>query len=194
MSSPATSMKKDSFLTSEAPLQHTFPRNGGDQDRPSEVREDLQRPTDIQVEPSQERPLLWIVEDNHADVFLVRKAVDEHHVPVTLTVVGDGEEALRYLNALDADPSVPCPGIVLLDLNLPKRPGTEILARFRAIKRCLGTPVVVLTSSDSLEDRQKAAELGATRYFRKPTSYREFLAIGELLNELLGGTARIQEP
>jgi CheY-like chemotaxis protein len=126
-----------------------------------------------------------VVEDNRGDVFLVERAVEFHKLPVKLTVVEDGEQALKYLELVEADETTPCPSLVLLDLNLPKRPGTEVLRRLRSAGRCRDIPVIVLTSSDSAADRKMATEFGATRYFRKPTSYDEFLKIGEVMREVL---------
>jgi len=137
-----------------------------------------------------ERRLLLLVEDNGADVFLVEQAIEFHQVPVRLIVAEDGEAACEYFEKTDADSKLPCPAIVLLDLNLPKKSGTEVLEHVRKSSKCGTIPIIVLTSSDSPEDRQKAARLGADRYFRKPTSYREFLEIGAMLNDVLKETTR----
>lgn len=130
-----------------------------------------------------------LVEDNGADVFLVEQAIEFHQVPVRLVVAEDGEAACDYFERADTDASTPCPAILLLDLNLPKRSGTEVLEQVRKSRKCGSIPIIVLTSSDSPEDRQRAARLGADRYFRKPTSYREFLEIGAMLNDVLKETA-----
>jgi two-component system response regulator len=132
------------------------------------------------------RRLALVVEDNRADVFLVERAVELHRVPVRVTVVDDGEQALKYL-ALAEGGQAPCPALILLDLNLPKRSGAEVLRHWRSSSRCRGVPVIVFTSSDSAEDRGTAAELGVNRYFRKPMTYDEFLKIGEVMNEILAG-------
>jgi two-component system, chemotaxis family, response regulator Rcp1 len=129
--------------------------------------------------------LLLLVEDNGADVFLVEQAIDFHQVPVRLMVAEDGEAACDYFEKADTDGTIPCPAILLLDLNLPKKSGTEVLELVRKSHRCSSIPIIVLTSSDSPEDRARAARLGADRYFRKPTSYREFLEIGTMLNDVL---------
>ena len=134
---------------------------------------------------NQPRSLLLLVEDNRADVFLIEQAIEFHQVPLDLVVAEDGEVALQYFERLGRDEKTPCPAILLLDLNLPKKSGTEVLERVRKGSRCKDLPVVILTSSDSLEDRQQAARLGADRYFRKPPSYHEFLGIGAVLNEVL---------
>jgi DNA-binding response OmpR family regulator len=130
------------------------------------------------------------VEDNGADVFLVEQAIDFHQVPVRLLVAEDGEAACDYFDKAESDGTVPCPAILLLDLNLPKKSGTEVLEQVRKSHKCNSIPIIVLTSSDSPEDRAKAARLGADRYFRKPTSYREFLEIGAMLNDILKEAAR----
>jgi CheY-like chemotaxis protein len=149
----------------------------------SESSMDLPADTHFNVE--KEGNLVLLVEDNRADVFLVEQAIEFHQVPVRLLVAEDGEEACQYFERADHDEHTPCPEVVLLDLNLPKRSGAEVLARVRTSQKCRDVPVVILTSSDSLEDRREASRLGADRYFRKPTSYREFLGIGAVLNEVL---------
>jgi CheY-like chemotaxis protein len=131
------------------------------------------------------RKLLLLVEDNRADVFLVEQAIEFYKVPVRLMVAEDGELACRYLDRLDADRDLPFPAILLLDLNLPRKSGSEVLKRLRRSSRCPKTPVVVLTSSDAEEDRENAAQLGARRYLKKAESYRECLQIGAVLNDLL---------
>ena len=132
------------------------------------------------------RRLALVVEDNRADVFLVERAVEVHRVPVRVTVVDDGEQALKYL-ALAEGGEAPCPALILLDLNLPKRSGADVLRHWRSSSRCRSVPIIVFTSSDSAEDRGTAAELGVNRYFRKPMTYDEFLKIGEVMNEILAG-------
>jgi DNA-binding response OmpR family regulator len=127
-----------------------------------------------------------VVEDNRADVFLVERAVEFHQVPVRMIVVEDGEQALKYLESVEGG-RAPCPDLVLLDLNLPKRTGSDVLREWRSADRCGNVPIIVFTSSDSAEDRRMAAKLGVTRYFRKPMKYEEFLKIGEVMNEVLVG-------
>jgi chemotaxis family two-component system response regulator Rcp1 len=134
-------------------------------------------------------PLVLVVEDNRADVFLVERAIEFCKLSVRLKVIGDGEEALKYIERVEADGNIRCPDAMLLDLNLPRRSGREVLQSVRQTKRCRELPVIILTSSNSPEDRQETAALGATRYFRKPTSYQEFLKIGEILGEVLKKSA-----
>ena len=82
------------------------------------------------------------------------------------------------------DPDAPCPHLLLLDLNLPKIDGFEVLRRFAPARNARDIPVSIVTSSDSPADRSEAAKLGAS-YFRKPASYEEFLKLGAFLRRFL---------
>lgn len=119
---------------------------------------------------------ILLAEDNPADVYLIEEALREHNVEFRLDVAPDGEQALTVLNDGMGDFD-----IVLLDLNMPKRGGSEVLEKLRG----KATPVVVLTSSDSPADRMQAMELGATHYIRKPTGLDDFLAIGAVIKDLV---------
>jgi CheY-like chemotaxis protein len=130
------------------------------------------------------QPVLLLVEDNRADIYLVERAMEFYEVPVRVMTVRDGEAAFRYLERVEND-ETPCPRIVLLDLNLPKRSGKELLERIRMTGRCQHVPVVVLTSSDSPQDHRDTERLGIDRYVQKPTTYHEFLKIGEVVNAVL---------
>lgn len=134
-----------------------------------------------------DRPRLRIllVEDNRADVFLVEEAIKAHGVPVEIHAVEDGAEAVAVIERAETDPDAFFPGIVVLDLNLPKKSGAEVLRLMRQSPRFKTLPVIVLTSSDSIRDRTEVARLGANRYFRKPATYDEFLEVGAVLNEML---------
>ncbi len=128
---------------------------------------------------------IFVAEDNPADVYLIEQALREHNVAFDLKVAEDGRQALSFLRGhshLAAD-SRPC--LILLDLNLPQHDGTEILRFIRESLILSRVPVVVFTSSASRGDHLLAMQSGATRYFRKPSSLKEFLAIGATLKELL---------
>ncbi|HEY2843603.1 MAG TPA: response regulator [Bryobacteraceae bacterium] len=131
------------------------------------------------------RDLVLVVEDNQADVFLVEQAVALRKLPIRLLVLDNGDDAMRYFAQTDVDSASRCPDAILLDLNLPRRSGREVLEHVKRTVRCRDVPVIILTSSNSPEDRRETAALGAIRYFRKPTSYQEFLKIGEVLEEVL---------
>ncbi len=88
------------------------------------------------------------------------------------------------LRKAEEDPNAPCPQFLLLDLNLPKVDGYDVLRRIRASERFKSVPVLIITSSDSPSDRSQAAQLGAG-YFVKSPSYEEFLKLGPVMRQLL---------
>jgi chemotaxis family two-component system response regulator Rcp1 len=127
---------------------------------------------------------ILVAEDNEGDIFLIREALQPLEIP--LHIVSDGEEAIAFLDRSDAG-EAPCPVLALLDLNLPKQTGHEVLERYRRSPRYGQTPVVVVTSSEYHGDIAQAWELGATCYFRKPSDYDEFMKLGEIVRDLLAG-------
>ncbi len=126
---------------------------------------------------------LLLVEDNTADVFLVREALREEGLDCDLQVVDDGEQAIQFFERVDAGSQAP-PDLLLLDFNVPRVGGEQVLERLRTIQQCARIVVVVITSSDSPRDRQKATDLGAAEYFRKPANLDEFMALGKLVRRL----------
>lgn len=138
-------------------------------------------------EPRQEeRPRfnLLLAEDNYPDVMLVEEAVGMEKLPLDIHTVSDGQQAIDFIARAERDANAPCPDLVLLDLNLPRRSGFEVLRRLRASEKWKSVPVLVITSSDSREDLSEADALGAG-YFRKPPNYEEFLKLGAVLKQLL---------
>lgn len=130
-----------------------------------------------------------LVEDAEADVYLVREALEQCGLSFDLSVLEDGEKAVKFVEHADLDPQVPMPQLMLLDLNLPRRSGGEVLARLRQSQRFRELPVVILTSSESPADKAIAARFTAL-YFRKPSRLDEFMKLGALVQSLLGaGTA-----
>ena len=131
------------------------------------------------------KPLVvFLAEDNRGDAFLVREALNEHGLQHQLILAEDGDQAVKFLEEIGK--SEPCPDIILLDLNLPKREGAEVLHLFREHPECSFVPVIVITSSDSPRDRARAAELEANYYFRKPSEFEEFMKLGELVKSAIG--------
>ena len=129
-----------------------------------------------------------VIEDNRADVFLVQEAVTVYEIQAELHVIADGEEALRQIEQNFFDPASWTPHLFILDLNLPRRSGHEILARIREKTEYAHIPVLIMTSSDSEKDRQKTIRLGCSKYFRKPSGFDEFLKIGVAIKALLAET------
>ena len=130
---------------------------------------------------------ILLAEDNPADVYLVREALREHGVDCALRVVSDGAEMLRMISSDQVRAGAVNLGLIILDLNLPRHDGTEILERLRDTIELAGIPVVVLTSSDSPRDRTLASQLGAACYLRKPSSLEQFLTLGSVFKNLLSG-------
>ena len=131
-------------------------------------------------------PEILLAEDNPADVYLIREALREHGVDCTLRVASDGSDVLRIISPEQPDPEAQPLGLIILDLNLPRHDGIEILQRVRETPKLANVPVVVLTSSDSPRDRLIASQLGATCYLRKPSRLDQFLSMGAVFKDLLG--------
>ena len=131
-----------------------------------------------------------LAEDNAADVYLIREALREHAVNCELRVAADGQEVLEVLNG--NEPFVEGIRLIILDLNLPRHDGIEILERLRDTG-LRHIPVVVLTSSDSQRDRDLAIQLGAVRFLRKPSGLEQFLSLGAVFKELLGESTKVGE-
>lgn len=138
----------------------------------------------IHNEPVPARLNLLLAEDNLPDALLVREAIKMQDLPINVHVASDGQRAMDFIDQADKDQDAPCPHVLLLDINLPKADGFEVLRRLRESKRCGNVPVLMISSSDSPLDRNQASQLGAG-YFRKPPSYDEFLKLGDVLKKLL---------
>ncbi|MDQ2773442.1 MAG: response regulator [Acidobacteriota bacterium] len=128
-----------------------------------------------------------LAEDNLADVVLVGQALQEYGVECRLHVVKDGAKALDFVARMGKSEDVPCPDLMLLDLNLPKATGAEVLAEFRKHPECAHTPVIVVSSSDAQADRDRVAKLGIAHYFRKPSNLESFLLLGAVVREVVAG-------
>jgi CheY-like chemotaxis protein len=129
--------------------------------------------------------LIVLIEDSQIDVFLVKAAIAAHGLDIELHVLENGEQAAGFIARIESDESAACPRLFLLDLNLPRTGGLEVLSYLRRSKRCAGVPVLVMTSSYADKDRAESSALGATAYFRKPSGYEAFLKIGEVIRGLL---------
>jgi len=130
-------------------------------------------------------PEILLAEDDPADVYLVREALREHGVHCAVRVVSDGAEVLRLISSERVMEVAQHLGLIILDLNLPRHDGTEILQHLRENRELAHVPVVVLTSSDSPRDRLVASQLGAACYLRKPSNLAEFLSLGAVFKDLL---------
>ena len=113
-------------------------------------------------------------------------AIHHYGLKPEFLVHNDGEEMLRYIDRIDAG-EVPCPDIVLLDLNLPRVSGHTLLDRLRGSPVCGHVPVIIVSSSNAAQDRESASRLGATTYFCKPNNLDDFMQLGGVVRSLVGG-------
>ena len=120
---------------------------------------------------------ILVVEDNDDDVVLIQEAFSEGKVINRIAVVRDGEEAMAYLRKQGAYAATRMPGMVLSDINMPKKDGFELLADIKADPRLRALPVIMLTVSDREEDIVRSFEQGACSYIRKPVSMTRFIAV-----------------
>jgi two-component system, chemotaxis family, response regulator Rcp1 len=120
-------------------------------------------------------PVMLYVEDEDAAVFLLETALKEMKIDVELYRVSNGEDALAFLNRSGAYRDAPRPELVLLDLNLPRKGGLEVLSEIQGNDALRGLSVVVFTSSSLATGRKKSLALGAQEYITKPSSFDGFL-------------------
>ena len=119
--------------------------------------------------------ILLYVEDEDAAVFLLETALKEACIHVQLHRVSDGEQALAFLNCSGSYAKSPRPGVILLDLNLPRKNGLEVLAEVQASDSLRRIPVIVFTSSSLPADRSRSLALGAQEYITKPSTFDGFI-------------------
>jgi len=118
---------------------------------------------------------LLLVEDNPGDVRLTREALKDGHFVNNLSVVNDGEEAMDFLRRRGGYADAPRPGLILLDLNLPKKGGREVLEEIKGDDDLCRIPVIVLTSSTAESDILAAYQLKANCYCAKPVQLDDFI-------------------
>ena len=118
-----------------------------------------------------------LVEDDDGDVLMTREAFEHHKIRNKLHVVQDGEEALQFLHREGRYADAPRPGLILLDLNLPRRDGREVLAELKADPELRVIPVVVLTTSEAEEDILRSYSLHANAYVSKPVDFDRFIDV-----------------
>jgi CheY-like chemotaxis protein len=120
---------------------------------------------------------ILVVEDNDDDIVLIQGAFSKAKVINRVVFVRDGEEAMAYLRKQGAYATARTPGMVLSDINMPKKNGFEMLADIKADPRLSALPVIMLTVSDGEENIVRSFEQGACSYIRKPVSLTRFIAV-----------------
>jgi two-component system, chemotaxis family, response regulator Rcp1 len=130
---------------------------------------------------------ILLIEDNPTDVELFRRALVTAGLVCDLTVLEDGAEALALLRRSDSEAALP--DLVVLDLNLPKHDGVEVLQAMRATTRYTAVPVAILSSSSSPRERARIEPFQVSRYITKPPDLDQFMKIGFTVKELVAGKA-----
>ena len=134
---------------------------------------------------------LLLVEDNPGDVKLTRLALERAGSPDTMSVVSDGVDALRYLRRETPFDDARRPDLVLLDLNLPRMDGREVLQVVKSDPGLRRIPVVVLTSSEAAHDIEGSYGLHANCFVTKPAELKRFMAVIRLVVEFWGSVAQL---
>jgi len=126
---------------------------------------------------------ILLVEDDPGDVLITREAFADNKVRNQLSVVSDGEAALAFLRREASYAEAPRPDLILLDLNLPRKAGHEVLAEIKSDSDLQRIPVVVLTTSDAEEDILRSYDLHANAYVTKPVDFDCFLSVVRQIDE-----------
>ncbi len=126
---------------------------------------------------------ILLIDDNDADVYLLRRALQKAGLTIEFTVLTDGAEGLTFARGQGED--AVRPDLVVLDLNLPKTGGAEVLRAMKGNPVLASVPVVVMSSSASPGEQAVIAELGVAKYLTKPPDLAGFMKIGEMFKEVL---------
>lgn len=140
------------------------------------------------------RPVeILLVEDDPGDVLMTREALEESKLLHTLRVLDNGEEAVRYLKKEPPYEASPRPDLILLDLNLPRLDGREVLSIIKADRSLRQIPCVVLTTSDSEDDVSRSYDLHANAYVTKPVDFSAFTGVVRQIDEFFFTIVRLPQ-
>jgi CheY-like chemotaxis protein len=143
-------------------------------------------------EPSSPRPIeVLLVEDDPGDVLMTREAFADYKIANNLNVVTNGEDAIAYMRKQGQFADVTTPDLVLLDLNLPRRNGREVLEEIKGDPDLRRVPVVILTTSEADEDIAAAYDLQATAYVRKPVDFEQFVTAVRAIDDFFITVVRL---
>lgn len=134
---------------------------------------------------------ILLVEDNEPDVILTQEAFLDAGLPINLQVARDGVEALQILRREDGFAGAPRPDVILLDINMPRKNGLEVLAELKADGDLRTIPVVVLTTSQAEEDILRSYQSHASSYIVKPVEFAQFYSAIQALGQYMLGTVRL---
>jgi len=132
-----------------------------------------------------------LVEDDPGDVVLIREAFEHNKLYNTLHVVSDGVQALEYLRGEGEHAGAPRPDLVLLDLNLPRKDGREVLAEVKADPDLRTIPIVVLTTSEAEEDIVRSYDLHANAYVTKPVDFERFIEVVRQIDDFFVSVVKL---
>ena len=132
-----------------------------------------------------------LVEDDPGDVLLIREAFEDNKVHNRLHVVSDGVEAIDFLRKQGENGQAPTPNLILLDLNLPRMDGREVLQALKADADLRSIPVVVLTTSEAEEDVVRSYSLHANAYVTKPVDFDRFIEVVRQIDEFFVEVVRL---
>ena len=124
-----------------------------------------------------------LVEDDPGDVLMTQEAFEDHKIRNNLHVVNDGVQAVQFLRGQGPYADAPRPGLILLDLNLPRMDGREVLAEIKADESLRAIPVVVLTTSEAEEDILRSYNLHANAYVTKPVDFEQFIHVIQQIDD-----------
>jgi CheY-like chemotaxis protein len=132
-----------------------------------------------------------LVEDDPGDVLMTQEAFADHKVHNRLHVVSDGVEAMAFLRKEGSYADVPTPDLILLDLNLPKMDGREVLAAIKEDATLRSIPVVILTTSEAEEDVLRSYSLHANAYVTKPVDFERFIDVVRRIDDFFVTVVRL---
>jgi CheY-like chemotaxis protein len=132
-----------------------------------------------------------LVEDDPGDVLMTQEAFADHKVHNRLHVVSDGVEAMAFLRKEGSYADVPSPDLILLDLNLPKMDGREVLAAIKEDEKLRAIPVVILTTSEAEEDVLRSYSLHANAYVTKPVDFERFIEVVKRIDDFFVSVVRL---
>ena len=135
-----------------------------------------------------------LVEDDPGDVLMTKEAFEDNKVKNNLNVVSDGVDAMAFLRKEGKFTDAPTPDLILLDLNLPRMDGREVLAAIKADERLRHIPVVVLTTSGSHEDVVGSYRLHANAYVTKPVDFEQFIRVVRQIDDFFVGVVKLPRP
>jgi len=130
---------------------------------------------------------ILVIEDNVSDVFLLNRALKKQNFRFELVHLLNGGEALAFIRRQGAYAEAAIPDLILMDLNLSKYTGEDILREIRATRHLAGVPVCVWSSSQSRRDKSLLKDLGVSQFITKPSGLDQFMEIGKTIKDLLGG-------